>query len=351
MQSRVRKAIGVGAGAVVLSLSVGTAAMAEVTPALPTASITYAGVGSDTTQSVMNSIMSAYNSANKTTYPGKVQNFNAIGSATISEKNKAACMNVARPNGSSAGISALLADQASGNGCLDYARSSRVKKTDGTENSLAFYKYAKDAVDWSGYTGSTAVPASLTTAQLTKIYNCTYTNWHQVSASLPSNPIKAYIPQAGSGTRSFFLTALGLTAPGGCVNQSFEENEGTQIVANAGTLKNDIIAPFSVAQWIAQNNKVITDVRGGLVLKQINGLKPTYTDKTGAVKLNTNFAGAFIRDVFNVVKKNSNGSIPAAMVKIFGPKGTNTGFVCSQPGTIQKYGFALEDGTTCGQKS
>lgn len=344
MQSRVRKAIGVGAGAAVLALSAGTAAMAEVTPALPTAQITIAGVGSDTTQSAMDAIMSSYNKANKTTYPGKVQNFDAVGSATINAKNTAACTNLARPNGSSAGISALLADS---NHCLDYARSSRVKKTDGTENSLAFFKFAKDGVAWSTYTGSTNAPANLTTAQLTSIYNCTKTNWHQISASLPSNPIKAYIPQNGSGTRSFFLGALGLTAPGGCVNQAFEENEGTEIVADAGALKNDIIAPFSIAQWVAQKNGVQPDVRGGLELRKINSFAPL----TAAGKLNTKFAAAFVRDVFNVVKKNADGSVPANLVKIFGPKGTNTGFVCNQGATIAKYGFAQEPGTTCGAKS
>ncbi|MDP9240211.1 MAG: substrate-binding domain-containing protein, partial [Actinomycetota bacterium] len=93
----------------------------------------------------------------------------------------------------------------------------------------------------------------MTTAQLTSIYNCTVTNWNQISGTLPSNTIQPYLPQVGSGTRKFFLTAIGLTdaTVGACVNQTQEENNGSFLVGQPNRL-----APYSIARWISQTPTV-----------------------------------------------------------------------------------------------
>jgi ABC-type phosphate transport system substrate-binding protein len=362
MQSRVRKAVGVAAGATALALSATTMAHAEVTQPLTPAQITWAGVGSDTTQKLMDAIGSAYNNVKKPLTPGKIQSFDATGSATISSHTAAACTGEARPNGSSAGISALLGDT---NNCYQFARSSRVKKSDGTESSLAFFKYAIDAVTWSTNAGSAVAPASLTTGQLNAIYSCTDTFWSDVSPSLPHLAIKAYIPQNGSGTRAFFLSSIGLASPGACVNQAFEENEGNQWLADAGAQADQAIFPYSTAVYIAQKNGVQPDLRSTAELRPLNigtiakpKLVKSYSVNatTGAWKLNAKFP--YHRDVFNVVKKSAaGGTVPSDLQILFGPIVKNaagkviSGYVCTQSKLIVKFGFATEPSGTCGQQS
>src|SRR3982074_289200 len=65
------------------------------------------------------------------------------------------------PNGSSAGISALLNDS---NGCIDIARSSRGRSATDPGN-VDFYAFAIDGVSWSGYNGGHP-PVNLSHAHL-----------------------------------------------------------------------------------------------------------------------------------------------------------------------------------------
>lgn len=327
MSARNRAGVAAVAGAATLAILGGGVALAD--PPFKPQRTDIVGVGSDTTQSVMNAYAKAYNA----TKPARrLASFNATGSANI--VTKAGCAPIARPNGSSAGIAALRADT---KGCIDFARSSRPKATDGSENSLAFFAYARDGVTWVTVP-SAKTPANLTTNDLRNIYTCAVTNWHSVSRQLPSNPIHAYLPQVGSGTRSFFESAIGITDSqvGSCVKQSIEENTGTQ-------LKHDTlaIAPYSIAKWIAQKKKKETDVRGGVTLHRINGTNPL----TASGKLNTRFSSGFLRLVYNVVK-TTGGTVPAAYLNIFGP----SGFICTHQSIAVSYGFARLGGA-CGSRS
>ena len=202
------------AAAVAVSMTV--TACDPVNPSLTT----IAGVGSDTTQEVMGNIAAAYNGENKSKFPGFIGSYDAFPApnkpANIVTKN--GCPSIARPQGSGAGITALLNDTT---GCIDFARSSRGKKTDGTEDGLVLFAYGRDGLTVATF-GTTNAPTNLTTSQLNDIYTCAVTNWHDIDATKPSATIHPFLPQAGSGTRSFFLTAIGVSAPGSCVDDSVE---------------------------------------------------------------------------------------------------------------------------------
>jgi ABC-type phosphate transport system substrate-binding protein len=162
---------------------------------------------------------------------------------------------VQRPNGSGAGINALLAD---GGHVLDYVRMSRLP-TVAEQNTatakagvgaLRVVKIATDDLQIAvNKTASNAPAAGLTAAQLVGIYQCTTTDWATVGGTA-GTPIPI-IPQTGSGTRSSFLADLqaanGGTAVtlGGCVVTT-EENDPTSITGSASPV--NTIAPFSAGR-------------------------------------------------------------------------------------------------------
>ena len=314
------------------ALVVGTATLAlAVTSGCNTvgAKVTIAGVGSDTTQGVMGAYAAAYNGANKVIYPGVIGSYNATGTATI--VTKPGCVAITRPNGSGAGITALRNDTKH---CIDFARSSRSKKTDGTENSLSFFAYGLDAVSVATVIAKPSLAAiNFSTAQLTSIYTCQTRDWHAISAALPHGTIHPYLPQTGSGTRAFFLKAINLddSKVGGCVNQKIEENTGTE-------LKGDKlgIEPYSIAVWLAQRSKVLPDNRGGVSVRSIVGKAPTSGNS-----INPAFPSNYKRLIFNVVR----ASDAAKFSTVFGPRG----YICSNQALVARYGFG-KLGAGCGAK-
>jgi ABC-type phosphate transport system substrate-binding protein len=343
MRSRSLVLIGSAAAclAVLLGLSAGPAFATDPSPTPPQASIV--GVGSDTAQDVMEKVgttpaRSGYSrNYNATTSTFQLWGYDATGSASI--VTKIGCPAITRPNGSGSGIAALKADEAAGRGCIDFARSSRVKNT-ATDGDLLFVPYARDGVTWATFPsapGSTSfhAPVNLTTAQLNAIYSCTVTRWNQVGGG--NFPIVAYLPQASSGTRSFFLTAIGVTTPGACVKQptTLEENNGTLIPAAD---RPNTVLPFSTAKWIAQKNTVSTDVRAGATLRQINGTAPL----TATGTLNTGFSPTYLRLIFNVIKPADRAKTQFS--KIF----ARTGYICTHPSIATTFGFAALPTAQCG---
>ncbi len=290
---------------------------------------------------------------------------------------KSGCSSIARPDGSSAGITQLATFQKTGDGnfyCSSFARSSRARGSSDpafAPGGIAFVDLAGDAVTWSAQ-ATTNAPATLTTAQLAAIYNCTDTNWSQVGGK--NAPIHAFIPQSSSGTRSFFLGAIGIATPGSCVSDdggTLEENEGVNPV-----LKDpDAIFPYSIGKYIAEkfhsttcNNSACTpdsngnvctpaagknlfgcNTHGTMVLKQINGVAPTTGTGTGTV-INSSFPATFQRTVFEVVPYDpaTSDHIPGAtspvggvnLEAIFGA----SGFVCTNStakADLKNYGFLV----------
>ncbi len=339
------------------------------------------GVGSDTIQNVFDQFSADYNaklSSSAThlySWDATNPNTGAIGD-TINEKS--GCTAIARPDGSSAGINQLKTFQTTSDGnffCTSFARSSRARNSGDpayAPGGVAFVDMAGDAVTYSTQ-ATTNAPKTLTTAQLASIYNCTVTDWGQVGGKA-GNPIHAFIPQPGSGTRSFFLSAIGVANPGSCVsddNGLLEENEGVNPVLNDP----NAIFPYSIGKYIAEafhsakcanssctatngiacsptgtQNLFGCNTHGTMVLKQINGIAPT-TGKGKTTVINSSFPSTFQRILYEVVPYDPNTSDHIPGSEAGAPGGVNlepifgaSGFVCTNKtaqADLKNYGFLL----------
>lgn len=317
----VRLSAAVATAAVAVTVSTG---VAHADPTTPLAANDVVGVGSDTTQYVLDALATAYNS----TTPAPTQKLGswdavAPDGSTAPITTKAGCAPITRPNGGSAGVAALLADTTN---CIDFARTISPKASDGSQNSLSFYAYGRDGVSWARI-ASRRTPANLTTAQLAQIYTCQVTNWHTVDSTVPSGAIHPKLPQAGSALRKTFLTRIGLSdaTVGSCVDQTVQQNRGSDLAGDKLAL-----VPHSIASYVAQATGKVTDVRGGVTLAQINGLAPTIGANANT-RPNPNFDPNYLFLVYNVVKT----ARAAQLAKFF----ARTGFICKNPTIIRAYGF------------
>ncbi|CAN5165748.1 hypothetical protein BH09ACT6_BH09ACT6_25040 [soil metagenome] len=289
------------------AVGVAVAGLAFAAPAYADpVSNSYVLAGSDTLQDAANAL------SNGTTISGAtvrvtaggntIGSFDAFGSAAIQTKNAGPYF--ARPAGSGDGVKALSRSidganfSVSGNstpakaitGQVDIARSSSGPgSAANTSGALEYFQFGRDALSYA-YNG-TGVD-QLTTAQLTAIYNCSLT----VVNGVTINPI---LPQSASGTRKFFLAAIGISTPGACVTQSsFPENDGT-VLTNPGDL-----IPFSVASWVAQKSGAAQDRTGTVALGSAEGATAPTTGTGSAIVPNpTYYADAtWGRDTYVVVE-------------------------------------------------
>jgi ABC-type phosphate transport system substrate-binding protein len=321
-------------------------------------------VGSDTTEFLLDQFSFNYN---KTHTSPKLYSWDALnpktGAMGDNIKEKAGCAATPRPDGSSAGVSALDVNTKTTDHkhfCVDFARSSRGRaSTDPARGpgGILFVALGKDAETYATNKVTNA-PNNLTTAQLIAIYTCTVTNWSQVGGK--NAPIDAQLPQVGSGTRAFWLTALGIATPGSCVNSTAEENEGV----NPALKGPNVIIDYSIGKYIAQvfhsanclnsgctgspachptstQNKFGCDAHGNMVLHNINGLKPT-TGTGAKTVINAHFSAKFIRTIYDVVRwAKTKDNIPAYLEKFFG-SATHGGWACGNKTAKQdlvNYGF------------
>jgi ABC-type phosphate transport system substrate-binding protein len=166
---------------------------------------------------------------------------------------------IQRPNGSGAGINALIADHA---GNISYIRMSRpptaAEQTSATGSTgvgvLRVVQLATDGLQ-TAVTAGTHAP-TLSAQELVSIYSGAITTWNQLPGNSGGSTatIHPKIPQTGSGTRSSFLadlkTANGGTAP--ALNNpniaTVEENDPYSLYLSdspSSTPDLDAIAPFS----------------------------------------------------------------------------------------------------------
>jgi ABC-type phosphate transport system substrate-binding protein len=301
MRSVTRK-LAVASAVAAASLAAVLASMgpAAADPASTPAAGSIVAVGSDTIQALDNGVSSSYD-AQSPAPASPFYSWDATGASPITPKSgcDTSAGQVARPNGSSAGITALNNTDYT---CIDIARSSRGPNTGTTDYFLPF---AQDAVGWSAFTGGNA-PSNLTSAELKGIFNCTYRTWN----SLPSNPtsstdnIDVIVPQNGSGTRAFFLAALGIpnTAPfPTCWNTTTpEENEGTDAVFSGDK---DAIFPYSLSHYVGQvyDNKGGGNDEPGVLdaLRSIDGVNQI--DTVNKV-WNSSLSLTYTRNVYHVVR-------------------------------------------------
>lgn len=226
------------------------------------------GVGSDTVQYGIDFLVdgdvngdTGFNNANPTR---RAISFDASGDANGKATTGATVIlrantkPVTRPNGSGAGLTAMLTDTGATE-VVNFARSSRLpspgEQTTATNNGwggLHVYQFATDGLTIAvSNTVVSHAPASLTPSDLVNIYQGLYTTWGQVpgyTGSAPTSVIKPYVPQTGSGTRNFFLADLQAANGGTAITLGanvtpMEEHDPTLVKGDA-----DAIAPFSTGR-------------------------------------------------------------------------------------------------------
>jgi ABC-type phosphate transport system substrate-binding protein len=245
---------GCALAAAALVTSMFAAAPAQADPSFTPDANDMVGVGSDTTEFVMNRLAVAFNQAG---VGGTVRmaSWDATGTANITPRRNAA--SIPRPNGSSAGIDALQSTAS-----ISFARSSRGPNPTGDEGTV-FFPYAKDNLGYVFATGTHA-KLNLTAAQLKLIYTCQRTNWSQFGR--PAGHIHAKVPQPGSGTRTFFLSSIGETetqlqdaiaqADATCDVAEVQEHDPSAVIGDLNA-----IAPFSKARYKILSATVKEDVK------------------------------------------------------------------------------------------
>lgn len=345
------------------------------------------GVGSDTTQYVVDQLSLNYNAHVKKHSPANpyIYSWDAVPPShpldtTQPIKTKAGCKTEPRPDGSSAGISALTSY---GNvhykgktyPCIDFARSSRPRKsTDGSgPGGVVFVTLAGDAVTYAT-TSNTNAPNNLNIKQLQAIFGCTVAAAHGFAAGTwgallgsktkdPTAIIDPIVPQAGSGTLSFWMeTALGFTTDteptcGTAANLTTakqpEENEGISgVFLLNGKPNPNVIFPFSVGSYISQklhskacggaykkgDNLFGCNETGVFHLNGISGVAPTAKIK-GVVQTNPAWNKTkFHRFLYDVVPYYAKlDHIPPRLERFFGRKGYFCG--AKEQAVLQAYGF------------
>lgn len=362
MSSKNKLRLGVVAAAAVAALAFGAAAPAY---ADPSGFKPLNGVGSDTTQDVMNGIA--------TVVPA-IGSYDAFGSTQIQTTSGGVFFN--RPNGSGNGQKALSAAlvpaghtwPASGgvdvSGQVDFARSSSGPSSSLNGTDLTFIPFARDAVSYAVSASSdfprdvalgNASQDAITPAPFTlrNIYRGTVTSY--LDSNLEPVTIRPLLPQTGSGTRSFWISALGLTegqiTAGGKatdLGNTVQEHNGTFV-----TQPGDLV-PFSIAQYIAQGNHgglpaaaPVTERRGNIVLGNIDTVKP-YINGANGPELNTSFP--VNRLVFNVVSTARLSGTSTADQLLQATFAGSTSSVCAATAQIKQYGFGTI-GSLCGNTS
>ncbi|MFJ6563217.1 Ig-like domain repeat protein [Streptomyces sp. NPDC091412] len=219
------------------------------------------GVGSDTTQDVLNALAGdapGYaGSAIKSAGGAGIASYDAVepgtGSTTSKIQTRTGGPSFLRPNGSGKGRLALSmsltgdkfpdSNGAAIKGQVDFARSSGGPSTSGS--ALTYIPFARDAV---GVAVRGSALDNLTVDQLHDIYA-------GILKDVNGQAVHPYIPQNGSGTRAFFLGTIGLNDS--TIDPKIptvQENQANDALTAAGAL-----VPFSVGSWIAQINGVAPD--------------------------------------------------------------------------------------------
>ena len=354
-------------------------ALAQVTPAMADPTEVYVATGSDTIQDVDNQFsidlsgntLGSYNAVNPVTAA-------AHEIITPVKATTGTSCSFARPNGSGEGVAALRfsVNSASGAtpptpapqaGCVDIGRSSSGPGTNqSATGQFVYIPFALDGVAMAtgpaagGVVGGvTTVATNLTSvdgftlANLQSLYTCNNVTvgavtYNPNTAAAGQQQLDLYIPQAGSGTRSFWATTMGISATtlpacvhdtiagGALTGQPVEEHDGTAVATDPNGF-----GPFSISQWIGQRNGH-NDRRHGAVLHNMNSVSPF---ANGQPTGNLNTAFPVTREVYNVVQfsRVSGATADAGLVGML--VGTNSA-VCQDSIQIRGFGFATLSAST-----
>jgi ABC-type phosphate transport system substrate-binding protein len=314
------------------------------------------GVGSDTTQDVMNALSQQIVDSDNFPDPLLIASYNATNPNWDPTDNippqhdnivtRSGNTAFPRPDGSGAGIATLIGDTNAAD--VDFARSSNGPATPG--NDLTFIPYALDAVTWAVKPTSPLNGESFTKADLQNLYQCKDLDGNPLLpntfAEVDGVEVHPLLPQAGSGTRKFWEAQLNITDAtlGSCVSDKKSDGTDVQEHDGSGLQRDGDIMPFSIASFIAQTNSAttgVTDRRHGAVLQTIGGSQPTVNSK-----LNTDFP--ITREVYNVFRTTrlADTDIFLAFESKFDDPSLPNIAICDQGDIIEKFGFAQVD--NCG---
>jgi hypothetical protein len=242
---------------------------------------------------------------------------------------------VPRANGSSAGRDALLKSLQANDGCLQFARSSSSRGTWTSTPSMTWIPFATDALTFA-VRGDGDVPRELTKAQIVAIFKC----------EVPS--IQPALVQTGSGTRSSWLSYVGITEAqiaAGTYKCLVPEKDGGTFPGNlpqehdGRELKKNQIMPYSAAVYQAQLYGTAPDRRGRSVIGVVDGIVPTI--------INTGFGN--LRDVNNIIPTAKVTDTNSTEYKVFVGKDS---LICKAKPQINLQGFGdLKDASKCGDTS
>jgi hypothetical protein len=291
-------------------------------------------MGSDTTQTLMNAL------AEIVTVDGVkvIGSYDAIGSTTVTTKDPAtnpACKDYPRANGSSAGRDALQKSLTAKDGCLQFARSSSSRGTYTSAISMTWVPFATDALTFAVRSDGD-VPRELSKAQIVAIFKC----------EVPT--IQPALVQAGSGTRSSWLSYVGITEAqiaAGTYKCLVPQKDGGTFPGNlpqehdGRELKKNQIMPYSAAVYQAQLYGTAPDRRGRATIGVIDGIVPTI--------INTGFGN--VRDVSNIIPTAKVTDTTSLEYKVFVGKDS---LICKAKPQINLQGFGdLKDASKCGDTS
>lgn len=327
-----------------------------------------AGVGSDTTQDVMNALAGfsagqSYLPLQSSAATGQVQliSFDATGSNCIASKPTG--INFDRPNGSGNGRAALsraidgagwrsATPQCGGtidvSGLIDFARSS--SGPSGTGGPLVHIPFGRDGVSFAYFRAAGAPVTDLSQAQLNQIFSTGATTVGGVRI-LPCGI------QTGSGTHSFWLGAIGVTSgqentataecnallPAGRA----QENSGADLLArgNAAQAANpgtQVIIGFSAGAFIAKSNGFAPGAPpAGVGIGSITGLGAPVSGSAPTLAPVATFYNSttFGRTVYNVFPDHIiDGFGNAALKDLFVGSGSK---LCGAASTINNFGFLV----------
>lgn len=314
----------------------------------------YAVVGSDTLQDVLNALANGTTisggSVRSTAGDSPIGSFDATGSALIQTNVNGP--RFVRPNGSGSGVSALSRsiDGAAYQGTVitgqvDVARSSSgAGSLANPTGQLLYIPFGRDALSYAHSGGANAAFDNISQAALKSLFECTATTIGGVTAV----PV---IPQPGSGTRSDFMSKIGVTDAtlGNCVVVGQEHDtsklfDGTPFPANG-------VTAMSAAQWVAQNTGAGIDRRGtGVKIgSPIAGVPAVTGTGTSMVPNAAYYADTtWGRDTYIVVENArvtaGNASYDAKLANLVGTQasklGNNQSTLPGQAGSVKKkFGF------------
>ncbi len=350
----------VGFGLVALSITGVGAAHADTNAG---STSTLAMVGSDTSQDVMEGLSSVLKDSSNNPL---LSNYKAIpvGRTITTRTGNANCVFTVAKNsgegrdalsaalrgatfaGSPATAGGTVVTSANMTGCVDVARSSSGGNptTSPGVGTMTYVPFATDSVTYATL-ASSSVPHTLNKSDLVAIY----------TANTPNCIFSPLLPSAGSGTRSFWATTLGLSdsfGAGGWGNCVKDVNSaGTAIQEHDGRFltNGQQLIPISTAQFIAQQAGVISDIRGRASLGSIDFDGAGGANAISPVSLQPTF-GTNTRPLYNVVSTAAiTTGDPAFNQKVVDTFVGTTSKVCSSTLTIQQYGLAPLG--TCGDTS